>query len=214
MSFHDFTRFIFWILVETCSYKSFEGFHAIFEIFGFLYEQWSQIGVGIEKIGRIQTCQIFGSADGPRVRGGQSAIHGTCSPEALQRSSQPQKYTADGPPKDRGRSAHVGQILPEAVLFGLQCKNFKGGRSAGISRTVRDWTERWGRPDLTYIGWSNLFGLVWNLVCMPYTYDTSCCTSFMRIWWGVLRFLSGSCQCCAVVFSIHLWVKMWNLVAI
>ena len=51
-----------------------------------------------------------------------------------------------------GRSAHVGQILPEAVLFGLQCKNFKGGRSAGISRTVRDWTERWGRPDLTYIG--------------------------------------------------------------
>ena len=72
----------------------------------------------------------FGSADGPRVRGGQSAVHGTCSPEALQRSSQPQKYTADGPPKDRGRSAHVGQILPEAVLFGLQCKKFQ-------RRTVR-----------------------------------------------------------------------------
>ena len=35
------------------------------------------------------------------------------------------KYSdADGPPKDRGRSAHVGQILPEAVLFGLQCKKF------------------------------------------------------------------------------------------
>ena len=66
----------------------------------------------------------------------------TCSPEALQRSSQPQKYTADGPPKDRGRTAHVGQILPEAVLFGLQCKNFKGGRSARISRTVREWTKR------------------------------------------------------------------------
>ena len=24
---------------ETCSYESFEGFHARFEIFGFLYEQ-------------------------------------------------------------------------------------------------------------------------------------------------------------------------------
>ena len=84
--------------------------------------------------------------------GGQSAVLENCPPEALQRSCQPQKYIADSPPKDRGRSAHVGQILPETVLFGWQCKNFKGGRSAGISRTVRDWTERWGRPDLTYIG--------------------------------------------------------------
>ena len=105
--FSWFYSIYFWILVETCSYKLFEGFHARFEIFRFLFEQWSQIGVGIEKIGRIQTCQIFGSADGPRVRGGQSAVNWTYSPEVLQRSCQPQKFIADSPPKDRGRSAHV-----------------------------------------------------------------------------------------------------------
>ena len=84
--------------------------------------------------------------------GGQSAVHETCPPEALQRGCQPQKYNADSPPKDRGRSACAGQNLPEAVSVGWQCKKFKGGRSARISRTVREWTERWGRPDLIYKG--------------------------------------------------------------
>ena len=51
-----------------------------------------------------------------------------------------------------GQSACAGQFWPEAVSVSWQCKKFKGGRSARISRTVRDWTERWGRPDLTYIG--------------------------------------------------------------
>ena len=59
------------------------------------------------KCGKIQSCQNFGSADGPRVRGGQSAVNWTYSPEVLQRSCQPQKFIADSPPKDRGRSAHV-----------------------------------------------------------------------------------------------------------
>jgi len=147
--FSWFYSIYFWILVETCSYKLFEGFHASFEIFRFLFEQWSQIGVGIEKIGRIQTCQIFSSADGPRVRGGQSAVNWTCSSETLQRSCQPQKFIADSPPKDRGRSAHVGQRQFQSVAV---YKIFKGGRSAKGPRTVRDWTESWGRPDLTYIG--------------------------------------------------------------
>ena len=31
-------------------------------------------------------------------------------------------------------------------------KKFKGGRSARVPRTAREWTERWGRPDLTYKG--------------------------------------------------------------
>ena len=62
--------------------------------------------------------------------GGQSAIHESCSPEALQRSSQPQKYIADSPPKYRGRSACAGQILPEAVSVGWQCKKIQ-------RRTVR-----------------------------------------------------------------------------
>ena len=91
-----FYSFYFWILVVTCSYESFEGFHARFEIFGILYEQWSKIEVRIEKVGKILDCLKFGTADGPRVRGGQSAVHETCSPEALQRSSQQQNYTAGG----------------------------------------------------------------------------------------------------------------------
>src|SRR6185312_10261828 len=53
--------------------------------------------------------------------------------------------TADGPPE-------AVQNLPEAVSVGLQCKIFRGGRSAKGPRTVRDWTEWWGRPNLTYIG--------------------------------------------------------------
>ena len=64
-----------------------------------------KIEIGIEKVSTILDSLKFGTADSPRVRGGQSAVHETCPPEALQRSSQPQKYTADGPPKDRGRSA-------------------------------------------------------------------------------------------------------------
>ena len=57
------------------------------------------------KFGKILGCLKFGSADSPRVRGGRSAVHETCLPEALQRSCQPQKYTADSPTKDRGQSA-------------------------------------------------------------------------------------------------------------
>ena len=70
-----FYSFYFWILVVTCSYESLEGFHARFEIFRFLYEQWSQIEVGIEKVGTILESLKFGTADSPRVRGGQSAVH-------------------------------------------------------------------------------------------------------------------------------------------
>src|SRR6185436_12532331 len=92
-----------------------------------------QIEVGIEKVGTILDSLKFGTADSPRVRGGQSAVHETCSPEALQRSSQPQKYTADGPPKDRGRSACVGQYLPEAVSVGRRCENSKADGPLGYS---------------------------------------------------------------------------------
>ena len=81
-----FYSIYFWILVVTCSYESLEGFHARFEIFRFLYEQWYQIEVGIEKVGKILGCLKFGTADSPWVRGGQSAVHETCPPEALQRS--------------------------------------------------------------------------------------------------------------------------------
>ena len=51
-----------------------DGVHASFEIFGILYEQLSQFKVEIVKVGKILGCLNFGSADGPRVRSGQSAI--------------------------------------------------------------------------------------------------------------------------------------------
>ena len=94
----------------------------------------------LRKLAKILGCLKFGISDGPRVRGGLSSVHETYSLEALQRSSSSQKYTADGPPKDRGRSACVGQNLPEAVSVRCQCKKFIGGWSARIPRTVRDWT--------------------------------------------------------------------------
>ena len=87
--------------------------------------------VEIVKIGKILGCLKFGTADSPRVRGGQSAVHETCPPEALQRSSQPKKNTADGPPKERGRSACVGQYLPEAVSVGRQYENSKADGPLG-----------------------------------------------------------------------------------
>ena len=100
--FSWFYSIYFWILVETSSYESFEGFHAIFEIFGFLYEQWSQIEVEIVKVGKILDCLNFGGADSPRVRGGQSAVHGTCSPEKFSNRKNTlrtvRQRTADGPP--------------------------------------------------------------------------------------------------------------------
>jgi len=39
----------FWILILTHSYESLDGVHASFEIFGILYEQWSQFKVKIVK---------------------------------------------------------------------------------------------------------------------------------------------------------------------
>ena len=85
----------------------------------------------LRKLEQILDSLKFGNADSPRVRGGQSAVHGTCSPEALQRNSQLQKYTADGLPKDRGRSACVGQYLPEAISVGRRCENSKADGPLG-----------------------------------------------------------------------------------
>ena len=98
-------------------------------IFEILFEQWSKFKVEIVKIGKILGCLKFGSADSPRVRGGRSAIHETCLPEALQKSFKPQNYTADGPPKDRGRSADH--------RFNLQASDTPMGCLLSKSRTVR-----------------------------------------------------------------------------
>ena len=91
----------FWFLVLTHSYESLDGVHASFDIFGILFEQWSQFKVEIVKVGKILGCLKFGSADGPRVRGGRSAIHEVFH----QRLWSAENYSADSPSMDRGRSA-------------------------------------------------------------------------------------------------------------
>ena len=100
--FSWFYSFYFWILIVTCSYESLKGFHARFEIFRFLYEQWYKFKIEIVKVGKILGCLNFGSADSPRVRGGQSAVHGTCSPEKFSNRKNTlrtvRQRTADGPP--------------------------------------------------------------------------------------------------------------------
>jgi hypothetical protein len=42
------------------------------------------------KVGKILNRMKFGTADGPRVRGGRSAVHENCSSEALQSYFGPQ----------------------------------------------------------------------------------------------------------------------------
>ena len=148
--FSYFYLIYFWFLVVTCSYESLECIHDSFEFFEFLYEQWSQIKVGIEKVGKILGCLKFGTADSPRVMGGQSAVHETCSPEALQRSSQPQNYTADGPPKDRGRSASH-RFIRQASDTPVVCHWARSGRSGIGPRTVRQCWEEFAKGSFSRV---------------------------------------------------------------
>ena len=50
-----------------------------------------KIEVEMVRIGKILDSLNFGSADSPWVRGGRSVVHGSFSPEALQRSFQLQQ---------------------------------------------------------------------------------------------------------------------------
>ena len=105
MSFHDFTRSIFEFLLKLAHMSLLKVFMQYLRFLDFYMSNDPKLELELRKLAEFRLVRFFGSADGPRVRGGQSAVNGTCSPEALQRSSQPQKYTADGPPKDRGRSS-------------------------------------------------------------------------------------------------------------
>ena len=97
------------------------------------------------KIGRIQTYQIFGSADGPQVRGGRSAVHGICSPETLQRSFQRQSYSggwfAKGPRTVRRSSVHpVGFGYTEGVSSEQVADDLPmvRGQSAGVEKNLSE----------------------------------------------------------------------------
>ena len=83
---------------------SYHGFHAVFVLFGNIYEQRSQLKIEIVKVGKILGCLKFGSADGPQVRGGRSAVHEICHQRLCRKMFQPKNIqrtvrqgTADGP---------------------------------------------------------------------------------------------------------------------
>jgi len=126
--FSWFHSIYFWILIVTCSYESLEGFHARFEIFRFLYEQWYKFKIEIVKVGKILDCLNFGSADSPRVRVGQSAVHGTCSPEKFSIAKIHCGRSAKGPRTVRlCWAVFAGGSFSRAAVW-----KFKGGRSASI----------------------------------------------------------------------------------
>ena len=154
-SFHDSTRFIFEFLLKLAHISRLKVFMQYLRFFGFLYEQWSQIEVGIEKVGKILGCLKFGTADGPRVRGGQSAVNENCSLEALQRSSQPQNYTADGPPKDCGRSAGH-RFIRQASDTPVVCYLARRRRSAVGPRIVRLCWEEFTRGSSSRVSVSKI----------------------------------------------------------
>src|SRR6185312_5716045 len=92
----------------------------------------------------LRTVRGYGADSPPFMR----IVHQRLCREVVNRKNTlriVRQRTADGPPE-------AVQNLQEAVSVGLQCKIFRCGRSARGPRTVRGWTEWWGRPDLTYIG--------------------------------------------------------------
>ena len=119
--FSWFYLIYFWFLVVTCSYASLDDIHASFEIFGILYEQWSQFKVEIVKVGKILGCLKFGCADGPWVRGGRSAGH-RCNRSAsdtlvvcpLSRARTVRPGSTDSPPV-------LKKNLPEVVSVRDSC---------------------------------------------------------------------------------------------
>ena len=116
---------------------SYHSFHVVFVLFGNIYEQLFKFKVEIVKVGKILGCLKFGSADGPRVRGGRSAIHEVFH----QRLWSAENYSADSPPMNRGRSARcIGKLR-----LHRWCVHYASadgppsicGRSAKYLRTVR-----------------------------------------------------------------------------
>ena len=147
--FSWFNLIYFWFIVLTHSYEPLDGVHASFEIFGILFEQWSQFIVEIVKVGKILGCLKFGRADGPRVRGGRSAIHDVFH----QRLWSAENWSADSPPMDRGRSARcTGKLrIHRWVVYWAS-----RGRSAKGPRMVRSWWEKWNRGSSSRV-WIRFF---------------------------------------------------------
>ena len=91
MSFLDFTRFIFDFLLLLAHISLWMVFILVLRFLEFYLSNDPKFEVGIMKSGKSLHSLKFGSADGPRVRGGWSAVRKICSPEALQKGFQSQQ---------------------------------------------------------------------------------------------------------------------------
>ena len=88
---------LFDFLDQTCLYCSLEGFPTGFAIFRIFYEQLSQNQIHFEDFecnsGQSEIC----TADGPRVRGGRSAIGQKFQVSSVQKQGGQHHCNADGP---------------------------------------------------------------------------------------------------------------------
>ena len=129
MSFLDFTWFIFDFSFLLTHMSLWMVFMLVLWFLEFYLSNGPNSKLKLWKLEKFWAVWNFGSADSPRVRGGRSAVHETCLPESLQKSFKPQNYTADGPSKDRGRSADH--------RFNLQSSDTPMGCLLSNARTVR-----------------------------------------------------------------------------
>ena len=105
MSFLDFTWFIFDFSFLLTHMSLWMVFMLVLWFLEFYLSNGPNSKLKLWKLEKFWAVWNFGSADSPRVRGGRSAVHETCLPEALQKSFKPQNYIADGPLMYCGRSA-------------------------------------------------------------------------------------------------------------
>jgi len=84
----------------------------------------------------------FGSADGPRVRDGRSAVHEKCSPEALQKGCQPEFYSGgrstNGQRMVRGSPVHpvrIGYTEGASSEQGADGSSWNRGQSASVGKS-------------------------------------------------------------------------------
>ena len=148
MSFHDSTRFIFEFLLKLAHMSLLKVFMQYLRFLDFYMSNDPKLELDLRKLAEFRlvrflvarTVRGYGADSPPFIR----IVHQRLCREVVNRRNSlrtVRKRTADGP-----------RMLGRGSSVSCSVKNFKGGRSAKGPRTVRDWTELWGRPDLTYIG--------------------------------------------------------------
>jgi len=101
MSFLVFTWFIFDFSFLLTHMSLWMVFILVLRFLEFYMSNNPNSKLKLWKLANFWDCLKFGSADGPRVRGGRSALHEVFH----QRLWSAENYSADSPPMNRGRSA-------------------------------------------------------------------------------------------------------------